>query len=109
MTHSKLPFRVMYNYDNRTDQEFEGRHTIKDADDWNIARIWEHPAPNPEGDAEFIVKACNMHEELVDALGFLLDEFDSRVALVETCDLEDSELDAMETARKLIEKSKETK
>jgi hypothetical protein len=66
-----LPFKVVLNYDNILDEEIEGRHTIKDADDWNIARIWEHPAPSPEEDANFIVQACNSFNDLLEALEIL--------------------------------------
>jgi hypothetical protein len=58
----------MINYDNNIHEEKEGRHTIKDADDWNIARIWE--LPNSEANARLIVAA----PELLDALEGLFRE-----------------------------------
>src|SRR3989337_294167 len=39
--HTPGPWKVLLNYDNRIDETILGRHTIKGADDYNVARVWE--------------------------------------------------------------------
>lgn len=41
------------------------------ADDWVIAVV-ENDGPNPAADADFILRACNSHDEMVAALGKLI-------------------------------------
>lgn len=38
--HTKGPWHIKENYDNMINEEKPGRHTIKSANGWNIARIW---------------------------------------------------------------------
>ena len=75
MTHTKGPWKVMLNYDNRMDEEVEGRHTIKDAEGWNVARVWE--MPTSEANARLIAQAPEMRralDEIAEAMQLHLDD-----------------------------------
>ena len=61
--HTKGPWELILNYDNNLKGSIKGRHTIKDSDGWNIARIWES-APNAEANARLIAAAPDMLEAL---------------------------------------------
>ena len=61
--HTKGPWELILNYDNNLKGSIKGRHTIKDSDGWNIARIWES-APNAEANARLIAAAPELLEAL---------------------------------------------
>jgi hypothetical protein len=60
--HSPGPWEVKLNYDNMLHEELPGRHTVKDADGWNVARIWE--LTNSEANARLIAAAPDMLKAL---------------------------------------------
>jgi hypothetical protein len=59
--HTRGPWSVSLNYDNKLSETINGRHTIKADSGYNIARIWEN-GPNPTADAYLIGQAPNLLE-----------------------------------------------
>jgi hypothetical protein len=74
--HTATPWKLLRHYDNKRSESIENRHTVKDDNGMNIARIWEptgsvYTQAQQEANAAFIVTACNSHDELLEIVNKL--------------------------------------
>ena len=67
--HSPLPWEV---------KKMGSTHTIREKDGYLIATVWDHNSNLQEGDASFIIRACNNHYELLEACKVASDYFFSK-------------------------------
>ncbi len=97
MEHTPVPWTIQNANDNYTQYQIEAKG-------WGIIARVEDISNESHANAQFIVSACNCHEELLETLERLLLECETNNDFAAEC--EGPEWDAMEAAKAAIAKAK---
>ena len=102
-----LPWAFLKSYDNIASEWRAGRHTIRDKEEWNIARVWEgiensgRSQEVADNQAAYIVHAANLYPELVElARQIVLEDEESPMSI---------HADIVKAARAILAKAWEAK